>query len=110
MSNNQSDKATADALTALRDFGEGSRKLWLGLSKGTILLAVAVGPLLLLPSLEGIADNNRKTWTYFASFLLSVGVGLLFLMAKKFKNRGDARMWWILASSLAVLASVGFVT
>lgn len=109
MSKKTSDDQSAQVTGELKGWLQGSRDLWSTVTKGTVWLVVAVGPLLKTPDL-GLQDTGQKTWMYFTSFLLSVGVGLIFLMAKKWNKKKDLLRWAIASAVFLALGSAGFVS
>ena len=83
------------------------QKSWLILAQGGAWLLGVIGGFLLPPPV-GVGEGDDKTWLRFAQFVAAILIGLIFFGVLKWKQKKDAKRWWLAALVSLLLGTASF--
>ena len=81
---------------------------WAALAQVATWLLTLVGGFLLPPA-AGLTKEDSEAWRKFGAFILTVTVGILFIVARRWKTKAFVLRWTVAACLLLVLAAGLFV-
>lgn len=92
----------------LQQFLGGYQKSWLLLVQSTIWIAAVIASFVLPPPVGTSAET--QVWVRFGQFVITILIGLLFLVALRYNRKKDVLPWAATSAGFLILGTFAFFT